>query len=113
MILSAAEIYEVYARLRDERGVTDYAVAKACGIGRSTFADWKAGRSIPRTEKLAKIADFFGVSLEYLCNGKEPETDAVDPKDRELFSLYQKATPEQKAMAIKLFRALIGGDGNE
>ena len=58
-------MYEIYERLRNEKGVKDAAVAKATGIGRSTFSDWKIGRSSPKGEKLQKIADYFGVPLEY------------------------------------------------
>ena len=45
-------MYEVYAQLRDAKGVTDYAVAKATQIGVSTFSDWKRGRITPKLPKL-------------------------------------------------------------
>ena len=47
----------------------DSDVAKATGITKSTFSDWKTGRSKPKQDKLQKIADFFGVTLDYLMNG--------------------------------------------
>ena len=56
--------YEVYCKLRDEKKVTDNHVAVNTGISRSTFTDWKTGRSKPGVEKLAKIAKFFGVRIE-------------------------------------------------
>lgn len=59
-------MYQTYARLRDERNLTDYAVAKKTGVPRSTFTDWKHGRCAPKVEKLIKLADFFGVSVDYL-----------------------------------------------
>ena len=58
-------MYEKYARLRDEKGVTDYEVAKQTGVAKSTFSDWKIGRSSPKLEKLLLIAKYFGVSIEY------------------------------------------------
>lgn len=57
--------YSRYVKIRDKNAVTDYRVAKETGIGKSTFSDWKNGRSSPKLEKLQKIADFFGVSIEY------------------------------------------------
>lgn len=59
-------MYEKYLKLRDEKGVSDYAVAKATGINVSTFSDWKSGRSKPKIEKLMKIATYFEVSIEEL-----------------------------------------------
>lgn len=49
--------YEKYAEIRDEKKLTDGKVAKMCGFGRSTFSDWKSGRSIPKIDKMQKIAD--------------------------------------------------------
>lgn len=58
-------MYKRYAALRDMNGMTDSAVATATGIGRSTFTDWKSGRSEPKLDKLNKIAKYFGTSVEY------------------------------------------------
>lgn len=64
-------MYEIFAKLLEERGVTAYKVSKATGIAGSTFSDWKNGRSTPKQDKLQKIADFFGVSVDFLITGKE------------------------------------------
>ena len=60
----AKNTYEVYARMRDARGVTDYRVAKDIGFRTAMFSNWKAGRFAPKLEKLKRIADYFGVSVE-------------------------------------------------
>ena len=64
-------MYEIYCKLRDDRGVKDADVVKETGITKSTFSDWKNGRSKPKNDKLQKIADYFGVTLDYLTTGKE------------------------------------------
>lgn len=64
-------MYEIFAKLLKERGVTAYKVSKATGIAGSTFSDWKSGRSTPKQDKLQKIADYFGVSVDFLITGKE------------------------------------------
>ena len=58
-------MYEKYVELRDKKGVTDYRVSVDTGITKSTFADWKSGRSKPKMDKLSTLADYFGVSIEY------------------------------------------------
>lgn len=63
-------MYEIYCKLRDEKGLKDADVVKATGITKSTFSDWKSGRSKPKQDKLQKIADFFEVSLDYLTTGE-------------------------------------------
>lgn len=66
-------MYEIYCRLREAKGVKDSDVVKATGITKSTFSDWKSGRSKPKNEKLQKIADYFGVTVDYLMTGETPE----------------------------------------
>ena len=64
---------EIYIKLRDKAGVRDSDVAKNTGIPQSTFSDWKKGKSSPKHEKLQKIADYFGVSLDYLLGNSYME----------------------------------------
>ena len=59
-------MYEIYCKLRDEKGYKDADVARITGISKSTFSDWKSGRSAPKVEKLKKIADCLDVPVEYL-----------------------------------------------
>ena len=72
-------MYERYASIRDKAGVTDYEVAKSTGIGRSTFSDWKSGKTVPKLEKLQKIAHYFGVTTSYLI-GETDEGYYLDPE---------------------------------
>lgn len=58
-------MYEKYRQLRDDKGVTDYRVSKDTGITKSTFSDWKNGRSKPKIEKLQILANYFEVPLKY------------------------------------------------
>lgn len=62
-------MYARYQELLNEKGVTNYKVAKETGISQSTLSDWKNNRSTPKNDKLQLIADYFNVSLDYLvCN---------------------------------------------
>ena len=47
------------------RNTTLYKVAGELGFARSLFSDWKSGKSMPKTDKLIKIADYFGVEVGY------------------------------------------------
>lgn len=60
-------MYKNYVILRDERGLTDYRVSVDTGITKSTFTDWKTGRSKPKFDKLLILAKYFGVPVEYFA----------------------------------------------
>lgn len=66
-------MYKKYIQLRDERGLTDYKVSVETGIAKSTFTDWKTGRSKPKIEKLQKLADYFQVPVTYFLEEKKEE----------------------------------------
>lgn len=59
-------MYERFLELLNKHQTTAYQVAKATGISQNTFSDWKKGRSTPKIDKMQKIADYFGVSVDYL-----------------------------------------------
>lgn len=67
--------YSRFEQLLRTRGVTVYQVAKATGIAASTFTDWKNGRSVPKADKLARIAAFFSVSLDELMGTENGQRD--------------------------------------
>ena len=71
-------MYEIFLKLLEEKGVSAYKVGKATGIAGSTFTDWKTGRSAPKQDKLQKIADYFGVTLDYLMTGEEQNSPYSD-----------------------------------
>lgn len=70
-------MYEIFADLLKQHGITAYRVAKDTGITTATLTDWKKGRSTPKADKLQKIAAYFGVSVDYLLGKEqEPATDS-------------------------------------
>lgn len=59
------KLYEKFVELLEKTNKTAYQVSKDTGITKSTFSDWKCGRSKPKVEKLKILADYFGVSIEH------------------------------------------------
>lgn len=77
-------MYEIFEQLLQKNGVTAYKVSKETGITQSTLSDWKRGRSTPKSDNMKKIADYFGVTVDYLMTGiKEAEKKEakLTPKD--------------------------------
>ena len=58
-------MYEKFLKLINARGITTYRVSKDLGFSPTLFSDWKSGKSKPKVDKLKKIADYFGVTIEY------------------------------------------------
>lgn len=93
-------MYEIYKTLRDEKGVSDYQVAKETGINRSTFTDWKSGRSSPKQDKLRRLAAYFNVTMEYLTGSNSPHV-AISEQEQEVLALFRKLNATGKNEALK------------
>lgn len=78
-------MYEIYKRLLEERNVTTADVCKATGISQSTMSNWKKRNNALSVKNAQKVADYFGVTIEYLLYGKmytsddSVQTSAVAP----------------------------------
>lgn len=59
-------MYAKFDKILQEKGITRYKVAKDTGISQSALSDWKSGKSKPKTDKLLKIAEYFGVDIKDL-----------------------------------------------
>ena len=101
-------MWEVFEKLREQRGVSVYRVAKDCGMQPGMFSNWKAGRYVPKADKMQVLADYFGVSVEYLMTGETPTeyylNDDVAEIAREIYE-----NPDLRA----LFDAARGSDAKD
>ena len=92
-------MYEVYQRLLDEKGLKNADVARATGISNMTLSDWKRGKSVPKSDKMRKIAEYLNVSVDYLMTGKDGVfTKEIAETDAKLLFINK----EIKEYALKL-----------
>lgn len=69
-------MYENYCKIRDSKALKDSDVSKGANVSKSTFSDWKSGRSLPGRDKILRIAKFLEVSVEELLGSKNYEYDS-------------------------------------
>ncbi len=114
-------MYEIFEQLLQKYDLTAYKVAKEAGVTQTALSNWKTGKSTPTTKTLQKIADFFGVSIDYLMTGKETEDSKYYLNDetaemaqalfenknlRVLFDAAKDATPEDLKTTYDMLMAL-------
>lgn len=66
--------YDRIIEIMKEKELTAYRVSKDTGISQASLADWRKGRSKPKIDKLQKLSEYFGVSIQYLTG----ESDQID-----------------------------------
>lgn len=112
----STKMYEVFEQLLQKYGITPYKVAKESGVTQTALSNWKSGKSTPATKTLQKIADYFGVTLDYLLTGQEDPKEknnpyeAQDDTERQLLILCRKAgdvPKEEKEAILRNFEATM------
>ena len=58
-------------KLRRERGLTQLALQTKTGIEQALLSKYETGQRVPPTETLILLADFYGVSIDYLLGRTE------------------------------------------
>lgn len=89
-----------FVRLR--ANLTQNQLANNLGINRSTYNGYEQGISEPSIETLKKIADYFDVSLDYLCGRQNKNllfVDSLSEPQKKLIELI-KPLSEQEVYRI-------------
>lgn len=81
------------------------------GITHNSFGNWKAGLNKSYLKYLHAIADFLGVSVEYLKgetdikNSPLSNENGLSESQREIIALFDSAPPELQAAALAVLRS--------
>ena len=87
-------IAEKIKKVAKERKISLKSVLENCGLSKNTLSSMQSGGSIPKSENLAKIADYLDVTVDYLLGRTD---DPNPPKPRlpdELQALLDKQEHE-------------------
>lgn len=57
-------------KLRERRRISRRVLSELCGLSKNMIARYERAERQPGIEEAAVLAEFFDVSLDYLCLGK-------------------------------------------
>lgn len=64
---------ERICQFRTAKNLSQGDLAEALDVSRQSVSKWETGTSVPELDKLVKMSDLFGVSLDELVRGVESE----------------------------------------
>ncbi|KJJ71699.1 helix-turn-helix transcriptional regulator [Clostridium sp. FS41] len=67
------EFSKVLHTLRTKRGLSQKELAQSLEVAQASINYWEKGQRTPSIEAAQKIADYFGVTLNYLMTGNEAD----------------------------------------
>lgn len=92
-------------RLRTEQNMSQGDLAEALGVSRQSVSKWETGGSVPDLEKLVKLSQLFGVSLDELVLDRKPpceEAPREDPPPPVTVVVQRERTPGRKVVGVIL-----------
>lgn len=103
---------EIFIKLCNERNIAPTVVCKEIGLTGTSYSKW-TDTSIPRKATLFKLADYFGVSVDYLLGntvdaekenalGEKSSAVVLDSQNIFMIPIYENASAGFGAMAIDM-----------
>lgn len=88
--------------LREDMDLRQIDVAKATGIDQKTLSNYETGKTNPDSFAIIKLADFFGVSADYLIGRTNEKITTADDIIKKIGKIRQELTDiEQDIKKIK------------
>ena len=100
--------------LRENRGLYQKDVATEIGVSPGAISYYEKDIKKPGREVLDKLANFYGVTTDFLLNGKDNTLSDIEEKFPEGVQILRRASyelfEEDKKKMIKLIKAFLGED---
>ncbi len=96
--------------LMQEKGIQQQQMAELLNVSRASIYKYQQGKAEPNIETLIKIADYFDVSLDYLCGRQNKNlifADSLTETQKKLVAIIKRLTPEQANFALGYFSEML------
>ena len=91
-------IYE----LRTQKDLSQGDLAEALDVSRQSISKWETGSSVPELDKLIKLSQLFGVTLDELILDKQPEAAPPPPEPQIIYVERQEPRSTKKTAGVVL-----------
>lgn len=104
--------FDRFESLCKQKGVSKQKACIDCGLSRTAWNKWKAG-AIPNGDAIQSLADYFGVTTDYLLTGAETKKAPTSEGEREItmddftYAFYKESKDlpdEKKKMLLDMAR---------
>ena len=108
------ETKDILKQLRKSKGYANMKdFCDEAKISINTYQNYETGKRMPTAEFLMKLADFYGVTTDYLL-GREPKADPYldlnlkKADEDEMLKKYMSLPENVRAMLLKVMKELVG-----
>ncbi|MDE6398253.1 MAG: helix-turn-helix domain-containing protein [Clostridiales bacterium] len=103
--------------LREEKHLTQIEMALNLGVSRQVYANWENEINQPELQMIITIADFFGVTTDYLLGRSDdlgnvttipPAAPILTENEKTLLRYFRALSPSLQSHALETLRILAG-----
>ena len=91
--------------LRESKGVQQKEMAIDLGVTQPTISNWELGIKVPSAKNTRMLADYFGVSVDYLLGG-DVQGQSLTDDEAFLLGTYRGFNGEGKQQAREFVTAM-------
>lgn len=107
--------------LLKENVISQKKICEIAGVGKSSYNHWRDNNAIPAADTAVKIAQFFGVSVEWLVTGRDAVSETFSREEVEIVRKWRAIKDDDRqtvALLLNTFyektqTALKKKDGTE
>jgi transcriptional regulator with XRE-family HTH domain len=89
-------------KYREEKGITQIRLSIEAGVSQETISAYENGKAFPSAETLIKMADFLGVSIDFLLDRTDnPLVNTNKDINSEMMDIYNKLDKVQKEDVLR------------
>lgn len=106
--------WENFLELCNKHETSPTAVVTELGISRGSVTAWKEGK-VPYQRTLSKIANRFGVPMDFLLRDNAEKKPTVSGElseaEKMVLELFRQIPEDQQALVLQMIRAALGVQG--
>lgn len=99
--------------LRTEKRISQRAIASRFNISQATYNNWENGKTQPSIDQLKALAEFYGVSVDYLIGNSDDlgnisyDGDRLSDEEKFLIKTFRSLPQEAKSGLILFMQGLL------
>jgi transcriptional regulator with XRE-family HTH domain len=103
------KLHEKIYRLRTEKKLSQGDLAEILDVSRQSVSKWETGASVPDLDKLIKMSNLFGVTIDFLVREEiDPIHEAIQKQEEHDANSFQHTVIVKESFPLrKLFGALF------
>ena len=102
-------VFERIEKLLGDREMSQQCLLAKLGTNRSTYSNWKLGKSKSYLKQIDKIAEFLDVSPNYLLRGVEDGTvdETKTAAEHEMLCVFRKLSRKKQDCLLQVALTLL------